>query len=529
MSTPTTVEVSGTTYTSGYAYLSYDGVTAFGCGNSKPGGVLSIPSSEVFSYRGHAAAMPQVGDVHWPFNFADLAPNPVPWDAWISQETCAGLEFYPNCQTITQAAYRPWLVYPSAFWSLDPKWSSCISGAFGVMDPPSALPELGVMAIPTTPGAMSTPTRSAAPKMDPTKSLLKPTAAPWSTQTTVHPGKESASSMDLGAEHATRMGVNTETYVATTVHIPTSVIRSSAMSVGTIRISRASQDGAVSVGSHVLSAGEATTIGNTVMSLGSKTLVIGVRPKPSDADAGGDSDRALSILASAQTQKDPRATFTLEGHTYTAYSGGLVAEVGMTVALPNAAATTVDGHIMSLGNNGVVVDATSFDFQRPPPKSTSGAPNPSISIVQHADELIAAIYTHGASKITVFGHVDPAGTTIMTYNSSAFTYAGQPVVGNGTTFNPVLSDVSGKSGQPSTSTTMEDPARKTGLPSIVSVNQSTSSALTLPPSTSTSRRRAASTAQTTSSSSAASTNLSGATLPPVVLTAYLVFLLLTTT
>ena len=197
--TPTTVEVSGATFTSGFAYFSYAGVTATGpsgtCGTPVQSGILPIPSSDVSSYRGHAAAMAIAGDVQYPFNFADLAPNPVPWPAWISQETCFTQQEYPQCQTITQAAYRPWIVYPSAFWSLNSQWSNCVSGIFGIMDPPTALPEARGIVTPTAPtsevsgkptsaavskqrpspnGAIATSSQRAAPSSDPPKTTDAP-------------------------------------------------------------------------------------------------------------------------------------------------------------------------------------------------------------------------------------------------------------------------------------------------------------------------------------------------------------------
>lgn len=92
-----------------------------------------------------------MGDIQYPFNFADLAPNPVRWDAWISQETCYTQQDYPSCQTITQAAYRPGIVYPSAFWSLNTQWSNCVSGIFGIVDPPTALQTANQVATPTMP------------------------------------------------------------------------------------------------------------------------------------------------------------------------------------------------------------------------------------------------------------------------------------------------------------------------------------------------------------------------------------------
>lgn len=131
VSVPSIVVISGQTFTSGSAYLSYAGVTANAggsdaqCGTPLPPGILALPSSRISTYRGHAASMPAASSSSYPFNFADLAPNHVPWDAWISQETCWAHRDYAICQTITQAPYRPWIVYPTEFREMEPLWSKC--------------------------------------------------------------------------------------------------------------------------------------------------------------------------------------------------------------------------------------------------------------------------------------------------------------------------------------------------------------------------------------------------------------------
>ncbi len=57
--------------------ISYAGITAGNCGTPKPAGLLPIRTADLSSYRGHVAALLQLGDNVWPFNFADLAPNQV--------------------------------------------------------------------------------------------------------------------------------------------------------------------------------------------------------------------------------------------------------------------------------------------------------------------------------------------------------------------------------------------------------------------------------------------------------------------
>lgn len=111
------------------------------------------------------------------FNFADLAPNPVPWDAWISQETCYTHQDYPQCQTITQEAYSPWLVYPDAFGKMDRKWSKCVSGIFGIMDPPTALQTVDEVVKPTTASGEVDPTKAATGRQHPVATTPKATAS----------------------------------------------------------------------------------------------------------------------------------------------------------------------------------------------------------------------------------------------------------------------------------------------------------------------------------------------------------------
>lgn len=121
--------------------------------------------------------MPMMSQQPLPLNFADLAPNPVPWDAWISQETCYTHQDYPECQTITQEAYRPWIVYPDAFGKMDGKWSKCVSGIFGIMDPPTALQTVDEVVKPTMPSVEIDPTRTATKGQDPATTKPKATAS----------------------------------------------------------------------------------------------------------------------------------------------------------------------------------------------------------------------------------------------------------------------------------------------------------------------------------------------------------------
>ncbi|KAK3714149.1 hypothetical protein LTR37_007951 [Vermiconidia calcicola] len=516
-SVATTVVVSGTTYTSGFAYLSYAGVTAYGCGTPKPAGVLPLPSAELFSYRGHAAAMPIAGDIHWPFNFADLAPNPVPWDAWISQELCYNHQHSPSCQTITQAAYRPYIPYHKAFFDLDPKWSKCGSGAFGIMDPPTALPRAMEIATPTMPTADSRPTSSARPGKDPSEGHLSPTTATPGRKPThpsqpnppdpedpgrSHAAQETPNKQVPSKGHASRPSVVTtarpvdipqdtapekdpevsyttkertegKTRIITTMIVPTSVLKQGVTTtIGTLPVIAASQEGALSIGTIVVSEGEATTIGKTFVSLGSETLVVGTIP-PSQTSAQ-DQYGALSVLSAAQNEGKPFAEVTLNGEILTVYSGGMIIAPGTTTYVSPHAAGTVRGHIVSVGSDGGLVDSSSFRFASPTKGTTNDEPQTSAALSQAVSQTITAVYGHGTFRTTLLGHLGPSGHTLMTLGSGEFTYSGQNVVEDGTTLAAVLPHRGSDLETQSTFTAHS--GHETALPPVVSAPQITTSA-----------------------------------------------------
>ena len=478
-----------------------------------------MPSSELFSYRGHDAAMPIAGDKQWPFNFGDLAPNPVPWDAWINQETCVDNPWSSQCQTITQAAYRPGIVYPRAFWSMEPEWSKCGSGPMGIVDPPTALPTAHGVALPTMPNVVSTQTTAASPKMDPTSNLVKPTADPprpnphtlkstkgSSTEAAHHSDPPASNSVERGStktggdpasspsdpsregsiyttisgthangptsrqppsfSQSSSAKLTSSVQDPTTILVPTSAIGHSPVSLGTLAIVSASEAGAVSIGTHLLSVGQATTLGATVISLGSQTLVASVIP--SAASPGTSSDNALSVLEGGQTQEPhPLVKVTLDGQTFTAYSGGMVAGAGTTMLASQSKVVDVHGQTISFASDGVVVASSSYNFQvysSVERTQDTGTPGRSSSIV---DPTLAITYAHATSETTMYGHLDLAGNTVMYIGSSTFTYSNQAVTEGGVTFTP-LSDTKYAASTASGARTSRHSNLETKLPSIQS-------------------------------------------------------------
>ncbi|KAK5163773.1 uncharacterized protein LTR77_010446 [Saxophila tyrrhenica] len=591
LSTPETLLYSGHTLTSGSAYRSYAGVTALAtagsyCGTPLPAGILPLPSASLSSYRGHAAAMPIADSAPWPFNFADLAPNPVPWDAWISQDLCFNHQSDPACQTVTQAAYRPWLVYPREFFGMEREWSKCVTGAFGIVDPPTALPKAEVEVVPTMSRGVERSATAAEPGMgsegslggtqtpapelettrgviipkesrsraaDPTDSAIEPhvSSRPEATSQEKHgtklhvpntsgstektypkpvPPLDSPADPTGGAsdaDHASSVnpvdpvdpitaplsayGASTQAQATTIFNIPTTALANSKVFVGSQLLSAGSEGDAVSLGTHILSQGEKTRIGGTFVSLGSKTLVVGVLPTPPPTDP--EPPNALSVLSEAQTEGRPTAKVTVGGETFTAYSGGIVVG-GETTYEPGRSIISAGGEALSLGSHGVVVGGTTIGFEAPsdaPSLTANDASGEQSAPAKATRSRMELTFAHGTTwRTTVTGTIDRSGHTIVSMGKSTFTYSGQSAVVHGTTFR-LQSTAKGSSQE---SSDKHSSAQKTGgisgLPSIVYAPRPTSSG-PLPSIVDPSGEggsRASSTSTSSSTSSASSLGLS---------------------
>ena len=110
--------------------------------SSLPGGIITVPSSDLRSYRGHDPGQ-YVGNTY-SFNFADLYPNHVPILAYEGTLECndknAGNPYEaPFCATIVEDLYAPNLVYPTQVYDMYPQWSSCGFDYEGLFDPPTFL------------------------------------------------------------------------------------------------------------------------------------------------------------------------------------------------------------------------------------------------------------------------------------------------------------------------------------------------------------------------------------------------------
>ncbi|KAK5144169.1 hypothetical protein LTR04_001658 [Oleoguttula sp. CCFEE 6159] len=165
----TTAVLNGTTFTSGWAYISFE--TAYArddcmrtIGKPHPGALLSLPSSAVYSMRDY---------LPYSFNFADLN-SPVPWAAYSGMTECM---LIGDCSTIYDN-HRPMLWVPETIRDMDPAWASCKPYWGGLYDPPVALSSEGSLDTPepTPTGPTVSPTSTAA-----TGATAVPDTAPRTT------------------------------------------------------------------------------------------------------------------------------------------------------------------------------------------------------------------------------------------------------------------------------------------------------------------------------------------------------------
>lgn len=172
--TPTAVAFGQTFTSNENCYLIYPSIFAYGTigtstwDSSLPGGILTLPSTQLQSFRGPNPGLRTAAA--YSFNFADLPPNHVPILAYEGNAYCANNAIdsvgNPFCQTIVENQYAPNLVYPTQFYALNPAWSSCNFDYAGLYDPPTALGTAGYLVGPTTNnggGGGAAPTTSAAP------------------------------------------------------------------------------------------------------------------------------------------------------------------------------------------------------------------------------------------------------------------------------------------------------------------------------------------------------------------------------
>jgi len=434
-----TVTAFGTTFTSDEnCYISIFSVTAgwspLYIQSSLPGGILTVPSSDLRSYRGHDPGQ-TIGNIY-SFNFADLYPNHVPILAYEGTLECndknAGNPYEaPFCATIVEDLYAPNLVYPTQVYDLYPQLSSCDFAYEGLFDPPTFLLPADALTPISTPAGTTT---SAPPALNDNQVTSPPTtaSATWAmtsvvgspTDTTQSASKSSVSEVsgDLvggvssddsdgnstpGAAH-----VATESTDVSLVAVDTTVTLNGGSTVtvstnddsggkgGSNVESNDGGDGAVVVDGISLSQGQVTIIGDQTISA--------LRGASGVAVAQNGQTTIISLAAAPVA--DPSyapgiAIFTLgNGITVTATSstapnGSPVVLIGSQTLTAGTAFTTA-GSVLSLSGDNLILSGASA--------SATGA-----------------IFTDDSTTLTAIQTVNSQGATVIDIDGDATATVGK--------------------------------------------------------------------------------------------------------
>jgi len=329
-------------------YLSYGHITAwsnFENGTTTytlPSGILTVPSSELQSYRASAPGL--IYNDIFSFNFADLPPNHVPILAYEGMTPCALYplsEAGPFCATIFESLYAPQLVYPTQFKELNPLLADCFFDYSGIFDPPTALVPVEWLIAPTTSvGGGDPPTISAPATPGPVRQLNSPTptiTVPFSQISTIADTPDDPSS----------------TGNAIIALGPGTTLTASTNPKGTIYIAgktlRAGGPAATLPGGEILSA----AAGGSIVVLqppgygGASTIAVAPLPTTTTTAADDDDDD--------DDNPPPSAVFAFGGEVVTAVpasDGGLLIN---GTPLPPGVIATMNGMSMSAAGSTAVV------------------------------------------------------------------------------------------------------------------------------------------------------------------------------
>jgi len=407
-----------------------------------PAGILSVPSSELQSYRAWAPGLQPVDT--FSFNFADLLPNHVPILAYEGQSRCF-LQYIDIlggnlCNTIFESSYAPQLVYPTQFKELDPQISSCVFDWNGLYDPPTSLVPVGWLTAPTTSAGGGDPiitSEPAAPRPNGHLVELPPTTVSFSRVSAVtdapgDPGPstnyaaalESNAVPGPGSDDSTAVGGSdppTAPPQATGAIIPLgpgTTITASVINYATV----------VVAGQTLRASGSAATLpGGAIISAAAEGTIVVLQRGGNGASASSIAPSAIAAAPSAvfgvggelvvdgvtktlpltvPGAAPPVALVTLpDGGALTATSAaGVVLLLGEALSVGGAALTTA-GVVLSAAFGGVVVYAD---------PSGNGL-------------VEGAVFTAGTVASTVYESVDAKGSTFVVIGSQTLTVGGSPV------------------------------------------------------------------------------------------------------
>lgn len=192
---PVVATTLGTVLTSPTYYISFASIYASdacsGVGTTLTSLILPIPTDAPLStlfattlpcdaHRKLRPWLNQIAIGTAAMNITDLMHESIPYSIYTSQPYCASQMVSSGCEASacpTTLPYRPLIVLSSQLLNtLDPAWGSCSLDLRGLYDPPIALQPATAVVVPTMAG--SSPTTSATPADPPADATPEPTALP---------------------------------------------------------------------------------------------------------------------------------------------------------------------------------------------------------------------------------------------------------------------------------------------------------------------------------------------------------------
>ncbi|KXS94238.1 hypothetical protein AC578_10099 [Pseudocercospora eumusae] len=443
---PVTAVGFGTTFTSPTVYISFNTLFASdscsGVGKTYSSTILAIPNSKDISSLWGMSLVNGLQSTA-AFNYTDLLhTDPVPTSifnrqprcvsSWWWQSTLAGPIDEYDCNR--DYPWRPILALPRQVQDIDPEWANCVGGIEGVYDPPVALTSARSAIKPTLPHGISSTTEPAAPKstheplpvqthtshftFDPIttpdlpKQKLAPSTSPQdghakSTPTAQPPAQSpeqlpqespTAAPQDPGAPQSDHHSGDSS-HAADPPSVPKPVSKA-VISVGGVQVTAIVQQssGPIEIAQHTLTHGEVATIHDQVVSVGISGIVVNGQTAAFDRVAA----QPTESEADPKPFMDINAVLHLGSESITARplpTGGI--EIGGQALTPGGA-VTVDGHTISAGLRGFIIDGGSTLAFNAPHTAGDDFPRPEAKVTLGSEVITAAPLPSG--EVLVNGH-----------------------------------------------------------------------------------------------------------------------------
>ncbi|KAF7193255.1 hypothetical protein HII31_05481 [Pseudocercospora fuligena] len=443
---PVTAVGFGTTFTSPTVYISFDTLFASdscsAVGKTYSSTILAIPNSKDISSLWGMSLVNGLQSTA-AFNYTDLLhTDPVPTSifnrqprcvsSWWWQSTLAGPIDEYDCNR--DYPWRPILALPREVQDIDPEWANCVGGIEGVYDPPIALTSAQSAIKPTLPHAISSTTEPAAPKStheplpvqthtpkftfdptttpDPPKQKLTPSTSPQDVHAKPTPSAQppaqdteqspqespAAAPQDPGAPQSDHHPGDSS-HAADPASAPKPVSKA-VISVGDVQVTAIVQhsSGPIEIAQHTLTHGEVATIHDQVVSVGRSGIVVNgqtaafnrVAAQPTEAEVSPKpfmDINAVLHLGSESITARPLPTRGIEIGGKTLNSGGAV---------------TVEGHTISAGPKGFIIDGGSTLAFNAHHTAGDGFHRPEAKVTLGSDVITAAPLP--SSEMLVNGH-----------------------------------------------------------------------------------------------------------------------------